>query len=244
MSPPQVYTCSPSWSPPPTSLPVPSFWVVFTVVLGLTVAGLQGSEFYKARGGLNLLLMIVYYQLTGLSLLLAVLKREHMHTHALPTRKGVVFQVRWPWLWKPGWGQKPYPSFPGMFNVWSTYSCLPPCPEPGFDMPVPLHPASWNRYQTRDSRSPARILCSYTKSILSCTHTAPRPPFLPVRPPCLLPTYIPIHLQGFHIRRAKQCVVLCTQGWVRNRAVLGSPSCKYWQLQIKVLRVVDIDTTV
>ena len=28
MNPPQVYTCSPSWTPPPTSLPVPSLGVV------------------------------------------------------------------------------------------------------------------------------------------------------------------------------------------------------------------------
>ena len=28
MHPPWVYTCSPSWTPPPTSLPVPSFWVI------------------------------------------------------------------------------------------------------------------------------------------------------------------------------------------------------------------------
>ena len=28
MHPPQVYTCSPSWTPPPTSLPAPSLWVI------------------------------------------------------------------------------------------------------------------------------------------------------------------------------------------------------------------------
>ena len=28
MNPPWVYTCSPSWTPPPTSLPVPSLWVI------------------------------------------------------------------------------------------------------------------------------------------------------------------------------------------------------------------------
>ena len=28
MNPPQVYTCSPSWSPLPSSLPIPSLWVV------------------------------------------------------------------------------------------------------------------------------------------------------------------------------------------------------------------------
>ena len=28
MTPPQLYTCSPSWTPPPTSLPVPSLWVI------------------------------------------------------------------------------------------------------------------------------------------------------------------------------------------------------------------------
>ena len=54
----------------------------------------------------------------------------------------------------------------------------------------------------------------------------------------------PDNFQGFHIGRAKQCVVLRIQGRVRNRAALGSASCKYWQLQIKVLRVADIDTTV
>ena len=28
MHPPRVYTCSPSWTPPPTSLPIPSLWVI------------------------------------------------------------------------------------------------------------------------------------------------------------------------------------------------------------------------
>ena len=28
MDPPRVYTCSPSWTPPPTSLPIPSLWVI------------------------------------------------------------------------------------------------------------------------------------------------------------------------------------------------------------------------
>ena len=28
MHPPWVYTCSPSWTPPPTSLPIPSLWVI------------------------------------------------------------------------------------------------------------------------------------------------------------------------------------------------------------------------
>ena len=28
MNPPRVYMCSPSWIPPPTSLPVPSLWVI------------------------------------------------------------------------------------------------------------------------------------------------------------------------------------------------------------------------
>ena len=28
MNPPQVYTCSPSWTPLPTSLPIPSLWVI------------------------------------------------------------------------------------------------------------------------------------------------------------------------------------------------------------------------
>ena len=28
MNPPRVYMCSPSWNPPPTSLPVPSLWVI------------------------------------------------------------------------------------------------------------------------------------------------------------------------------------------------------------------------
>ena len=28
MHPPQVYMCSPSWTPPPTSFPIPSLWVI------------------------------------------------------------------------------------------------------------------------------------------------------------------------------------------------------------------------
>ena len=93
MNPPRVYTCSPSWTPPPTSLPIPSLWVIFTVVLGLTVAGLQGSEFYKARGGLYLLLMIVYYQLQGF-LCSLLSSNVNIHTHTLCQRGKGLFP-RW-----------------------------------------------------------------------------------------------------------------------------------------------------
>lgn len=65
---------------------------VFTVVLGLTVAGLQGSEFYKARGGLNLL-MIVCCQLQGFLCSLLSSNVNITRTHALPG-KG----------WFPRWG--------------------------------------------------------------------------------------------------------------------------------------------
>ena len=129
-------------------------------------------------------------------------------------------------------------------RAWLVHVRLPPSLSRGWFWHAYSLAPTKKSYQIWDLRSPpTRILCSYRKFILMYTLTAPcfrGPPSLPPSHP---PTYIPIHRHCFHIGRAKQCVVLCTQGWVRTKAALGSPSCKYWQLQIKVLSVVDIDTT-
>lgn len=100
------------------------------------------------------------------------------------------------------------------------------------------------RYQIWDVRSPPIwIVCSYREFITKYT-AAPCLPFHwgpPSPPPSpALPTP---HLDTATLPRCPHwkgkivCGIVHTW-WVRPRAALGSPSCKYWQLQIKVLRVV------
>lgn len=120
----------------------------------------------------------------------------------------------------------------------------PPCPKA--DLGTPFLAPTKKRYQIWDLRTPpGSVLCSYGKfmksTLRSCLPAFPRRSCLPASflfP--LLDTDTPPRFP--HRKRKTACGTVHTW-WVRTRAALGSPSCKYWQLQIKVLRVVDIDTT-
>lgn len=114
----------------------------------------------------------------------------------------------------------------------------------------PWHPSSFaptqKRYQIWDLRAPlVSVLCSYGK-FTKYTLSSSLPTCLPRS---LLPASVPLpHLDTdppprFPPWKGKTVCGIMHTWWVRTRAALRSPSCKYWQLQVKVLRVVDIDTT-
>ena len=187
-----VSCSSPHPREPPVMVPGHKTLCVHSrVVCGsqLLICKVQNST--RLKGGLSLLLMIVYYQLPGFKLLLLA-SNANTHTHILPTREGAASQVR-------QWWQQARVRL----EAWPVHIPLPTSLSKGWPWhPVPLLPPKrgtkseiWDLLQYQSSAVPGNVSWM-TRSAAPRLPALQVLPLLPVSPPRYRYTAVVSTLEG------------------------------------------------